>query len=703
MKNEDSILEYIGLDLEKMPKSLEVTGSIDIRNTETKSEKDYKVYKRISIKDINILLTNTLRLDEPVKKMQSMNVLPYYLNKKNEDEHFILLNALKNTTIDEIKEIETLQENLINSIPAKVKYEKDYLWQIYYVKRTDKYYMIVPMQETNQQVLLYMIKKKIEKSKDKIYVPICNMDYESSLIENNRINKLENYLYYFTKNWASIYEVHQNKKEYIDIVGKLEIYEGITSDYKLHFEKKEKLEEFYNLIKALFDLQTEISNYFKFEIVLDENAEIHFYYKNTEITYSYLKQFYIDEIKNALDKIKEVDDEQQNLDVELNKLKLEEKQLNADLLNKQRQISTFLECKKTFFGRVKYFFKHSKKKTQIEENSGLDILPKLETKQEEKHVYYDEMEDLIYACRKLKSKKIMEATTRLDIQNLNIKIEILKKKIENASLYIQEIESHKKSIFEFWKFTNKDEKNQLTEGIVKVGSATKIEKTFNLKDDFEEFGKQMDIAQRKVLNDEEQESVAVTGTGILKNINLLLKDKPIETKEFKEAFTEINTKYLNHRENIRKPEKFLKLTEEMTEEEYIKILKRVIIHVENALKKSAINVSLPVYSLANPKKELTVLEINPKEIIKEGKNINLYRLNVKQGTNLIAFTNIIVYSNKNQTLPIGMDYSSKVLLDLRKAKLKKQETKSNYIISLGDNEQENKVTKINLTNVEMEK
>lgn len=700
MKNENLILEYIKLDLKKVPKTLEIKDPIDIKKSEIKAEKDYKVYKQIPIKDIEILLTNSLRLDEPVKKIETINTIEYYLDSKNKEEYSSFLNCLRNTSVDEIKEIEELQEKLIQTQPAKIKYEKDYLWQIYYVKRTDKYYMLVPIQETNEQVLLYMLKKKIEKSKDKIYVPICNMDYESSLIETNKINTLENYLYYFTKNWPGIYEVHQGKKESIDIIGKIELYEGITSDYKLHFDKKENLEEFYNLIKALFDIQTEISNYFKFEIVLDENAQIHFYYNNKEITYTSLKQFYIDEINNALDQIKDIDKEQNDLDLELSRLRLEEKKLNADLLNKQRQISTFLECKKTFFGRVKYFFKHSKKKAQTEDDD-LVLLQKAEVKQEENHVYYDEIEDLIYACRQLKIKKVMESSTKLDIQNLNIKIEILKKKIENASLYIQEIESHKKSIFEFWKFTNKDEKNQLTEGIVKVGSATKIEKTFNLKDDLEDFGKQMDKLQRKVLSEDEQESVLVSGTKILKDINLVLKEKPVQLEIPEEDLFVPEGKKLNHRETPRKPEKYLKLSRKLKDEEYAKLLKNVATNIENAIEKCTISVNIPLYSATLPKKEISIFNIEPKTLLKDAKTINLYKINVKQGSNGIVFSNIIVFSNRNQTLPIGMDYSDKVLLDLRNVKIKKQETKTNYIISLS--EDKNKVTKINLTNIELEK
>lgn len=699
MKNEDLILEYIGLDLKKIPKVLEIKDEIDIKNTEIKSEKDYKVYKYVPIKDIEILVTNSLRLDEPAKKMETMNVLTYYLNDKNNDEHISFINALKNTSIEEIKEIEDIQQKFSKNIPSKIKYEKDYLWQIYYKKRTDKYYMIVPLQETKQQAFLYILKKKIEKSEEKIYVPICNLDYESSLIESTKISKLENYLFFFTNNWPSIYEVHNNKKEYLEVVGKLDIYEGITSDYKFHFEKKEDIDNFYEVIKALFDLQTELSNYYKFEILLDEKARIHFFYNDTEINYTSIKQFYTDEIKLGLENIEQIDAVQTELNLELSKLKLEEKNLNTELLYKQKQISTFLECKKTFFGRVKYFFKYGKKKKEIVEETVLEELEKTQEIKNENHVYYDEIDDLIHVCKELKSKTILESTTKLDIQNLKIKIEILKKKIENSTLYIKEIEAHKKSIFEFWKFTNKDEKNQLTEGIIKVGSATKIEKTFNLEEDLEDFGKQIDSVQRKLLSDEECESILVTDTTVLKDINLILKGKPASLKEIPENLIQINEKLLDHRENVRKPEKYLRLTEKMTNDEYINKLTYVIDKIENALKKNVTNVSIPVYCLANPKKELAVFDIEPKNLIQEGKEINLYKINIKQGTNLIAFTNIIYFNNRNQTLPAGMNYGSKVLLDLREVKLKKQPPKSNYIINL----EEERATKINLINLEIEK
>ena len=40
-----------------------------------------------------------------------------------------------------------------------------------------------------------------------------------------------------------------------------------------------------------------------------------------------------------------------------------------EYLAKEKQISTFLECKKTFFGKVKYFFKYSGKKAKQKEET----------------------------------------------------------------------------------------------------------------------------------------------------------------------------------------------------------------------------------------------------------------------------------------------------------------------------------------------
>ena len=44
--------------------------------------------------------------------------------------------------------------------------------------------------------------------------------------------------------------------------------------------------------------------------------------------------------------------------------------------------------------------------------------------------------------------------------------------------------------------------------------------------------------------------------------------------------------------------------------------------------------------------------------------IYLYKIRLPKGTNYVAFSNIIFYDNKNMTLPVGMNLSSKILVDL---------------------------------------
>ena len=499
-QNKTTILEYLNLDLKKVPDSINNNDDIDIKASEIRNEKNYKVYKYISIKDINIVMTNARRLDEPAKKIESMKDLSYYFNTKNEEEYKELLNIFQNASIEDIEDLEKFQKSIKTKIPSKIKYVKDYLWQIYYIERTKKYYMIVPLQETELQGFLYILKKKIENSKEKIYVPICNLEYTNTLIETAKIGTLENNLYFFTSKWPMIYEVYDNKNNIsINIVGNLEIYENISSDYKMKFSEKGEINLFYELLKTLFYLQTELSNYFKFEIVLDETGKIKFYCDDMELTNSNLPDFYLSEIKRNLKNIEEVTKIQKALTKKLNGLKVQEKQLNLELLNKQKQISTFLECKKTFFGRVKYFFKYGKKKTQAIQTPAFDENVEQENTGTIKPLYTNDIEDLIYICKDLRTKTTVAATTRLDIQNASIKIDVLKKKIENATLYIEEIEAHKKSIFEFWKFTNKDEKSQLAEGIIKTETEQRIEKIFNIKEDFTEFGKQIDLKQRREL------------------------------------------------------------------------------------------------------------------------------------------------------------------------------------------------------------
>ena len=74
-----------------------------------------------------------------------------------------------------------------------------------------------------------------------------------------------------------------------------------------------------------------------------------------------------------------------------------------------------------------------------------------------------------------------------------------------------------------------------------------------------------------------------------------------------------------------------------------------------------------------------------KEILKnDGNDINLYKINLKEGTKGIGFTNSIFYDNQNKTLPVGMDLSSKMIVDTTNLHLKMINKNSFRIVSFRD-------------------
>ena len=60
----------------------------------------------------------------------------------------------------------------------------------------------------------------------------------------------------------------------------------------------------------------------------------------------------------------------------------------------------------------------------------------------------------------------------------------------------------------------------------------------------------------------------------------------------------------------------------------------------------------------------------------------VYKINIKEAMPTLYYSNIILFENTNQTLPLGMNLSDEVLVDLSKYKLEetnKEEFKMNYL------------------------
>ena len=298
----------------------------------------------------------------------------------------------------------------------------------------------------------------------------------------------------------------------------------------------------------------------------------------------------------------------------------------------------------------------------------------------------------------------------------------MKKKIENASLFIQEIDNHKKSIFEFWKFSNKDEVATLPEGEAEeVNIIKKITKVFDYEEDLENFGKTMDKMQRKALTKEETDSIYITTTNVIellnkvKNNEVLPKEIEASLKELKkEAIQEktlideefdifggivkdstkvskINNK--KHRELPKDKFAILDITKNARQIGYKLSLEKVIENVKTALTKVVVPEDLPIYKAISEEKldekNINIFNINPEKeigkVIKEGENkINFYKINLKEGANAISYTNIIFYDNQNKTLPVGQDLSTNILVDVSKMKLELKEKTKFKIAELED-------------------
>ena len=76
-------LEYIGLNLSKVPKFLTKFEPLNYRAMKSYDENLYKVYKHIDVQDIEILITPTDRLTDIKEKYKLAEPLCAYLNEEN--------------------------------------------------------------------------------------------------------------------------------------------------------------------------------------------------------------------------------------------------------------------------------------------------------------------------------------------------------------------------------------------------------------------------------------------------------------------------------------------------------------------------------------------------------------------------------------------------------------------------------------------
>jgi len=234
--------------------------------------------------------------------------------------------------------------------------------------------------------------------------------------------------------------------------------------YKISLKNDEEAVRFYKLIKALFILETEFPSKYEFDVRIAEDGGLEFLYTQEAITktinYETLAKFIKEEyLKNKLES-EELNEEIVILTDKLERLRIQEKAKEDEYHIRQKQVTTYLECKKSFFGKIRYYFKGKKIAKNIEAEENTQNERQIEKTSKEELIYdskeYYTVEDLIDITKILERIENQIRNTKLDIKAIGESIERLTKKIENAKSYINEIEGHKKSIFEFWKFVNED-------------------------------------------------------------------------------------------------------------------------------------------------------------------------------------------------------------------------------------------------------
>jgi len=725
-------LKIIGLDLENIPDKLYSFGSINFRVHKNYNEKNYKIYKYVNVNDIEIFLTPTHRLTDYTEKYAKALPIGAYLNEDTEEDmerRIEFLNLLRNLQMDEIKDLEEQQIKLSKNIPYDVSFSNDYLWQIHYSVISKRYFMLMPIKETDCAALFYVIKKQLENKEQKIFVPICYADYSNAYLNNSQMEELERFLCFFTKDWPIIHEVYDKDNNMsIQIVGKATIYDTIKTQYKIVLKDQGEAENFYKLLKALFILETQLAHYYKFDIKLDRKGELHFYNQSNEIQYKDLISFIKKEYIQGLEKLIKAKETKINLDKKLKTLKVIAKNLDQDYFEKEKQISTFLECKKTFLGRLKYFIKYkkttihttNKKEVEKEENSKLKYCERTEIKD----VYT--LEELLALYTNLDQETNAINDLQLDMTAINKRIDILQIKIINATQYIKEIDKHKKSIFEFWKFTNKDESKQLNAGLEEVSKNKKLKKVFNYELDFEDVSKQFDKEQRTIFQKDETDNIFIATTNIIDDINKVINNEEIPEEHLEllknemkntdgivtfDIFGSISSSSdeiqtlgnIKHRENKKNKFAILNLKEDATIEEYTNRLKEISTNIQACIGRFKNNIEMPIYKVGELEDGLNVFYINPENALKQAteKEGKLHKVILKENTNCIAFTNIMYYNNTNQTLPLGMNVTDGILLNTKRTNLKLKGKNQNYIIKVNQDEPKPETLKLNIFEYEI--
>ncbi len=614
-------------------------------------------------------------------------------------------------------------------------------------------------EETGDEV---KVQEDLKKNNDnlsidfKIYAPINYIPMSEKFISSNELLEIENYLWYFTKKWPITFDLYDAKNNYsLVIKGETNVFDRIESDYRFVLKDKEEAIRLYKHLKALFILESSTDNYFNFKAEIKQNFELVLRYENSIVDFDAIPDLIFKKYNELYTEIEVLNEENKSKTVKLNILKDDLAKKEDSYKQKQAEVVQYLECKKSFTKRVKYYFKRSDRISKVSNRSQIkeEVRKKLEADRKEVEVDYTVIDTLkslekkefytiddftfIYSLFEKLKRKVTGLT--LDIRGLKLALFNINNKLSNVETYLEEIDEHKRSIFEFWKFANKDNKLSLEEAGIEEESSdfkepeVKRERVFNFDMDIEAVAEHMDEIQRKKFSKQELNALYLLDDGFNEYINMM-KTKDIdeyamvsflddlkreykdESKYIGEVFDvfgssqpSIKTRYLKtneFRELDREKYKILSLNPSIDKFKFIEKLNENLNYIEEAIHKVKTTIQMPVYKALPSIERIThnkleLFNIDVEDELKNykgvGNTINLIKINIPKDSNAVFYTNIIYYENQNKTLPLGMDVNKKILLDLSQYKLEEVLREKIVVNKYFNNINENKIFKnINL-------
>lgn len=248
----------------------------------------------------------------------------------------------------------------------------------------------------------------------------------------------------------------------------------------------------------------------------------------------------------------------------------------------------------------------------------------------------------------------------------------------------------------------------MAEPAEEVQEQKKIEKKFDYKEEAVEVGKKLDKQNRSTFSKEECDSLFIANTDVLDDLNAIkneekadftgrlesikkqaLEEEMLFSSEDFDIFggmtedkTKINTLgNTKHREIKKSKFRLLEINKNTTNEQYAENLKGIISTLDKALDKSNLGMKLNAFYASTGvlnNQRYGILYLDPQnalDTLKNEEKVNLYNIKLNEKTKAIALTNIVYYDNSNLTLPMGMDVSDKIIVDMSKLKLEPKKQK----------------------------